>query len=101
METPKNNKFNIRKIPLDGFLQLLNDLYAGGADYIDLFVELDDEKKQDNITVSVPIEYMNEDSKNSIEDSQEPQGPPPEAIMEISDDSVLTEKDIIKLLANV
>ena len=52
-------KFKIKKIPLQGFLVLLNEMWENGADFVDLTGFIDEEKKQDEITVHVPLEYMN------------------------------------------
>jgi len=85
------NNFTIRKIPLQGLLTLLNDLYEKGADYIDIHGEIDDKKLQDNITIAVPIDYMSE------EDISEDLPP------EVEDDKIKTFTDeyIKNLIDNV
>lgn len=93
-----NKKLVIRKVPLNKFLTLLGDLYNSGADFVDLHGEINEEKKEDNITVAVPIEYMSEESQAS----EEP-GPPPAPGLEEESEEVIeiTEEAIADLLRNV
>ena len=85
------NKVTIRKVPLNKLLTLLNDLYANGADYVDIHGEKDLQNAQDKITVSVPISYMSEDI-NDYKGVDK---------MEEDDNSKLTEDEIDDLLDNV
>ena len=108
MKNPSENNFTIRKIPLKIMLLLLTDLYEGGADFIDIHAKLDENKIQDNITISVPMEYMNEDSKKSLEMKEEDIPPPPldkegSFLFENFEggNKKLTENDIKLLLSNV
>jgi len=78
---------------LYAFLTLLNNLYMDGADFVDLHGEIDADGTQDNVTVSVPLNYMSEDNQ------REASGPPPPNIEE-EEDTPLTEEVIKKLINN-
>lgn len=63
-------KFTIRKIPLQMLLGLLSDIYQSGADFVDINGIRNDNAKQDEITVSVPIQYMaSEYMQNDLENT--------------------------------
>lgn len=69
---PEKNNFKITKINLASFLTLLESVYANGADYIDLYADIDKKDKQDTIVVSTPESYFNEDARNNfVEEEQE------------------------------
>ena len=51
----------LRKIPLESLINLLADLYDGGADYIDITAESTDSDDPDHMKISVKPEYMSED----------------------------------------
>lgn len=91
----KNKKFVIRKVPLNKFMNLLTELYNSGADYIDLYGEINKDELQDNITVAVPIEYMTEESQAAADPS------PPPGVMEEVEDTEITEDEISDLLRHV
>jgi len=68
-----------------------------GADFVDLHGEVDADGTQDNVTVSVPMDYMSDEAKSALENS----GPPPPGIEEDdSPDVPLTEEDVKKLIDN-
>jgi hypothetical protein len=45
----KKNRLEIKKIPLEGFIDMLMDIYNNGVDYINMVVEKGD--RQDNIWI--------------------------------------------------
>lgn len=102
----ENNKFVIRKVPLRKFVSLLNELYLSGADFVDLRGYINEVELQDNVTVSVPIEYMSEESQAEGSDMEEEYDPgplpPPGIEEEEKEENVeITEKEIIDLLNHV
>jgi hypothetical protein len=59
----------LRKIPLEGLIQILTNLFEEGADYIDISGEQDnrEEGPVDVIKITVKPEYMSDDSEVEIE----------------------------------
>lgn len=59
----------LRKIPLEGLIQILTDLFETGADFIDISGEQDNRKEGpvDIIKITVKPEYMADDSEVEIE----------------------------------
>lgn len=53
-----NKKIIIRKVPLKQFMNMLHEIYRSGADFVDLHGFKNEEAKQDEITIGVPLEYM-------------------------------------------
>jgi len=51
----------LRKIPLESLINLLADLYDGGADYIDITAEPTETNEPDQMKISVKPEYISED----------------------------------------
>ena len=96
------NEFTIRKVPLHSFIMLLNKLYMDGADYVDLHAENDIEGKQDNVTVSVPDDYLSGEAKEALRDAtaENPGPPPPSVVEEIAEEGSLSEEEIEDLLNN-
>lgn len=71
-----------------------------GADFVDLHAEVDDHGTQDNVTVSVPMDYMSEESfRDEGPGPQPPPGIEEEPLKD--DDEPLTEEDIVNILKNV
>lgn len=108
MRKPEKNNFTIRKVPLQVLLTLFTDLYNGGADFVDIHADIDENRKQDNITVSVPIEYMSDEAKDAHQENIDM--PPGIEEMEDDDDDDndvveevvnLTEEDLQMLLSYV
>jgi hypothetical protein len=60
----------LRKIPLEGLIQILTDLFETGADYIDISGVQDDREEGlvDVIKITVKPEYMADDSEEEIEE---------------------------------
>jgi len=103
MMNPKK-RFIIKKVPLYTFMNLLHNLYMDGADFVDLHGEVDSKGTQDNVTVSVPLDYMSKDERGSAAENENVDPPPgideeEEAQAQFS--VPLTEEDIKKLLNNV
>jgi len=61
----ENNEVIFKKIPLKVFLDILQDAWEKGADYVDI-VGVPDEV-QDNIAVAIREEYMNADPEDEFE----------------------------------
>lgn len=93
-----DKKCIIRKIPLSTLIQMLDDIYRKGADFVDIHGEATT-SDQDEITVVVPQEYINKEYMN-----EEPS--PPSEIEEedeiveeeVENDTPLTEEDVKNLL---
>lgn len=79
-----------------------------GADFVDLHGEIDNSKKQDNITVAVPLDYLSEDTRKSMEENDSSEWPapaPPPGVVEEEDnvavEEEITEEEINDLLRDV
>ena len=59
----------LRKIPLEGLIQILTNLFEDGADFIDISGVQDDREDGpvDVIKITVKPEYMSDDSELEIE----------------------------------
>jgi hypothetical protein len=59
----------LRKIPLEGFIQILTNLFEEGADFIDISGQQDDREGGaiDVIKITVKPEYMSDDNELEIE----------------------------------
>jgi len=62
-----NEQVSIKKIPLDGFIDILMDLYNKGVDYIDITGITNSES--DKMAISFTAEYMMEGSEENFEDA--------------------------------
>jgi len=65
----------LRKIPLEMLIQILEDLYNGGADYVDISGDTDaNGELRDTIKITVKPEYMSDpdvtDEDLQIEDDR-------------------------------
>lgn len=60
----------LRKIPLESLLEILQQLYEDGADYIDISGEVnkDGSIERDVIKITVKPEYLMDDYEEDIED---------------------------------
>ena len=60
---------SLRKIPLEGLIQILTNLFEEGADFIDISGQQDDREDGpvDVIKITVKPEYMSDDSELEIE----------------------------------
>jgi len=63
----------LRKIPLEPLIQILQDLYESGADFIDLSGEQSDEGEspKDLIQITIKPEYMLHDERDDDDVTQE------------------------------
>ena len=61
-----NEQVSIRKIPLDGFIDILMELYNKGVDYIDITGITNSES--DKMAISFTSEYMMEGSEENFGD---------------------------------
>ena len=59
----------LRKIPLFELLEILNDLYEDGVDYIDISGTSDEDGKQDLIKITVRPDYISNDDTEDIDKS--------------------------------
>ena len=59
----------LHKIPLEAFIQILQDLYENGADFIDISGEMGEDKEsfKDTIKITVKPEYLSGDSIEEVE----------------------------------
>lgn len=59
----------LRKIPLEGLIQILTNLFEEGADFIDISGQQDDREGGaiDVIKITVKPEYMSDDNELKIE----------------------------------
>lgn len=62
-----NEQLTIRKIPLDGFIDLLMDLYNKGVDYIDITGVADEQN--DKMAISFTSDYMMEGAEEQFENT--------------------------------
>ena len=69
----ENNEVTFKKIPLRVFLDILQDAWEKGADYVDI-VGVPDEV-QDNIAVAIREEYMNAHPEDEFEIDVELENP--------------------------
>lgn len=62
----------LRKIPLQALIEILQDLYENGADFIDLSGEQKDENGsiKDLIQITIKHEYMLHDERNDDDDDE-------------------------------
>lgn len=82
----ENNEVTFKKIPLRVFLDILQDAWEKGADYVDI-VGVPDEV-QDNIAVAIREEYMNTDPDDEFEIDVELENP----------DKNLSDEDLNQLI---
>jgi hypothetical protein len=60
----------LRKIPLEMLIQILQELYDGGADYVDISGDNEQMAPRDTIKITVKPEYLSdfdEDDGSSLE----------------------------------
>jgi hypothetical protein len=83
----------LRKIPLEMLIQILEDLYNGGADYVDISGNTDtDGAPRDTIKITVRPEYLSDvDQEDELSLEQE-------LDLEKDDKSGLSDEDINDLI---
>ena len=82
----ENNEVTFKKIPLRVFLDILQDAWEKGADYVDI-VGVPDEV-QDNIAVAIREEYINAHPEDEFEIDVELENP----------DENLSDEDLNQLI---
>jgi hypothetical protein len=83
----------LRKIPLEGLIEILTNLFQEGADFIDISGQQDDREEGsiDVIKITVKPEYMSDDNELEIEVDME-------GYEEEEDKPTLSEDDINELI---
>lgn len=57
----------LRKIPLETLIHILQEIYDGGADYIDISGDMDDDGSlRDTLKITVKPEYISSSEKDVI-----------------------------------
>jgi hypothetical protein len=89
---------SLRKIPLDMLIQILEDLYNSGADYVDISGDTDvDGKQRDTIKFTVKPEYLSDfDTIEADDDGEEEEKL--EIEKELDGSSRLSDDDINELI---
>ena len=84
---------SLRKIPLEGLIQILTNLFEDGADFIDISGQQDDREGGaiDVIKITVKPEYMSDEDELEIEVDME-------GYEEEEDKPTLSEDDINELI---
>ena len=71
METnEEENVVELRKIPLAGFIDMLQELYDNGADYVDIIAKPN--QQQDVISLIVREEYIDPACNNFVNEEEGP-----------------------------
>jgi hypothetical protein len=83
----ENNEVTFKKIPLKVFLEILQNAWENGADYVDV-VGIPDEV-QDTVSVAVREEYINADPEDEFEIDVE---------LEHPDNKNLSDEDLNELI---
>lgn len=61
----ENNQVTFRKIPLDILIEILNDAWERGADYVDITGVPNE--LQDSLTIAIREEYMSPEPEEKVE----------------------------------
>lgn len=93
----------LRKIPLEMFIQILQELFDGGADYVDISGDSSKEGEplRDSIKLTVKPEYLSDYKEGDNDDVQMEQELEIDFFEEIDNDSStqpLSEEDINDLI---
>jgi hypothetical protein len=86
----------LRKIPLEMFIQILQELYDGGADFVDISGEMNDDSDalRDTVKLTVKPEYLSDyNEDDTVELQQEI-----EIDYSDTDESSLSDEDIDDLI---
>jgi hypothetical protein len=84
-----NDVLTIKKVPLDGFIDVLMDLYNKGVDYIDITGVTNEH--MDKMAISFTSDYMMEGSEENFENA------PPLDIKDLLNQK-LSEEDLDQLI---
>jgi hypothetical protein len=81
---------SLRKIPLEGLIQILTNLFETGADFIDISGQQDDREDGpfDVIKITVKPEYMSDESELEIEVDIEEEGDDDDDKPSLSEDDI-------------
>jgi hypothetical protein len=86
----------LRKIPLEMFIQILQELYDGGADFVDISGETNDDSDalKDTVKLTVKPEYLSDYNEDDTVELQQ------EIEIDYSDtnESSLSDEDIDDLI---
>lgn len=63
----EKDDFQVTKIPLEMFINLLVNIYESGANFIDLAAIVDEEEKKDTIKIGVRDDYYDNDEEEDDE----------------------------------
>jgi hypothetical protein len=76
----EKDDFQVTKIPLEMFINLLVNIYESGANFIDLAAIIDEEAEKDTIKIAVREDYYDND--------EEEDDAPKTANVKLSDDDI-------------
>jgi len=76
----EKDDFQVTKIPLEMFINLLVNIYESGANFIDLAAIIDEEAEKDTIKIAVREDYYDND--------EEEDDAPKSANVKLSDDDI-------------
>lgn len=76
----EKDDFQVTKIPLEMFINLLVNIYESGANFIDLAAIIDEEAEKDTIKIGVRDDYYDDDEEE--DDDVQP------ANVKLSDDDI-------------
>ena len=77
----EKDDFQVTKIPLEMFINLLVNIYESGANFIDLAAIVDEEEKKDTIKIGVRDDYYDNDEEEDDETK-------PANVIKLSDDNI-------------
>jgi hypothetical protein len=63
----EKDDFQVTKIPLEMFINLLVNIYESGANFIDLAAIIDEEAEKDTIKIAVRDDYYDNDDEEDDE----------------------------------
>lgn len=63
----EKDDFQVTKIPLEMFINLLVNIYESGANFIDLAAIIDEEAEKDTIKIGVRDDYYDNDEEEDDE----------------------------------
>ena len=78
----EKDDFQVTKIPLEMFINLLVNIYESGANFIDLAAIIDEEAEKDTIKIGVRDDYYDDDEEEDDDDVR------PAKIIKLSDDDI-------------
>jgi len=77
----EKDDFQVTKIPLEMFINLLVNIYESGANFIDLAAIIDEEEEKDTIKIGVRDDYYDDDEEEDNETK-------PANVIKLSDDNI-------------